>query len=174
MYEADDDNIDFVEIVFSPSFSVFRNVMKHTGLCFMLYVFLLVTHLMFQIHRLLSKHFGSFLESKTFNKQGSKAASGGGSYIQIRMRARGPKQMRQNNNKGDSRYAQWSVCLSVDNQPASQAGRQRLTHMPNRHVKLLYSYSFNNADEVECTDLLLLNGSLFQTDRNWVHRICIM
>ena len=68
---------------------------------------------MFQIHRLLSKHFGSFLESKTFNDRDKKTANVGGSYIQIRMRVRRPKPLQQNNNKGNSRYVHWSVCLSV-------------------------------------------------------------
>ena len=68
---------------------------------------------MFQIHRLLSKHFGSFLESKTFNDRDKKTANVGGSYIQIRMRVRRPKPLQQNDNKGNSRYVHWSVCLSV-------------------------------------------------------------
>lgn len=68
---------------------------------------------MLQIHRLLSKHFGSFLESKTFNVQDNKTANVGGSYIQIRMRVRRPKPLRQNGNEGNSRYVQWSVSLSV-------------------------------------------------------------
>ena len=78
-----------------------------------MFLCLFKTHLMFQIHRLLSKHFGSFLESKTFNKQHSKAASDGGSYIQIRMRARGPKPLQQKDNKDEPKYVHWSVFFSV-------------------------------------------------------------
>ena len=89
---------------FPPSLTLFAIGLKHLGmhLCFCAYKF--KAHLMFQIHRLLSKHFGSFLESKTFNKQHSKAGSDGGSYIQIRMRVRGPRPLRQNNNKEEPRY----------------------------------------------------------------------
>ncbi|PFX26657.1 Pseudouridylate synthase 7-like protein [Stylophora pistillata] len=51
-----------------------------------------------KIHRLLSKHFGSFLESKTFNDPEKKTSNGAqaGSYIQIRMRVKGRKSLQQN------------------------------------------------------------------------------
>lgn len=103
-----------LENCISPFFTVFINywfqTLWHTLVFFVLvYAF----YLMFQIHRLLSKHFGSFLESKTFNVQDNKTADVGGSYIQIRMRVRRPKPLRQNGNEGNSRYVQWSVSLSV-------------------------------------------------------------
>ncbi|KAJ7333037.1 pseudouridine synthase [Desmophyllum pertusum] len=59
-----------------------------------------------KIHRLLSRHFGSFLESKTFNNPDNKTASGGGTYIQIRMRAKGTKPLRHNNKPTDPRQTE--------------------------------------------------------------------
>ena len=61
----------------------------------------------FQIHRLLAKHFGSFLESKTFNNNLDDKIAGnvGKSYIQIRMRTKGAKSPRQQKNtQDDQRY----------------------------------------------------------------------
>ena len=60
----------------------------------------------FQIHRLLAKHFGSFLESKTFNNLDDKIAGNvGKSYIQIRMRAKGAKSpYQQKSTQNDQRY----------------------------------------------------------------------
>ena len=59
----------------------------------------------FQIHRLLAKHFGSFLESKTFNNLDDKIAGNvGKSYIQIRMRAKGAKSPCQQKSTHDHRY----------------------------------------------------------------------
>jgi len=54
-----------------------------------------------KIHRLLSKHLGSFLESKTFNYPDSKlnAAKVGQSYIQIRIRAKVTKPTCQQKSK---------------------------------------------------------------------------
>ena len=60
----------------------------------------------FQIHRLLAKHFGSFLESKTFNNLDDKIAGNvGKSYIQIRMRTKGAKSpCQQKSTQDDQRY----------------------------------------------------------------------
>ena len=59
----------------------------------------------FQIHRLLAKHFGSFLESKTFNNLDDKIAGNvGKSYIQIRMRTKGAKSRCQQKSTHDHRY----------------------------------------------------------------------
>ena len=60
----------------------------------------------FQIHRLLAKHFGSFLESKTFNNLDDKIAGNvGKSYIQIRMRAKAAKSpYQQKSTQNDQRY----------------------------------------------------------------------
>ena len=62
-------------------------------------------HSRFQIHRLLAKHFGSFLESKTFNNLDDKIAGNvGKSYIQIRMRTKGAKSPCQQKSTHDHRY----------------------------------------------------------------------
>ena len=59
----------------------------------------------FQIHRLLAKHFGSFLESKTFNNLDDKIEGNvGKSYIQIRMRTKGAKSPCQQKSTHDHRY----------------------------------------------------------------------
>ena len=58
-----------------------------------------------QFHRLLAKHFGSFLESKTFNNLDDKIAGNvGKSYIQIRMRTKGAKSPCQQKSTHDHRY----------------------------------------------------------------------
>ncbi|KAL9965388.1 hypothetical protein ACROYT_G029183 [Oculina patagonica] len=59
-----------------------------------------------KIHRLLSRHFGSFLESKTFNKTDNKSATSTGSFIQIRMRVKGTKPLQQKNKQSDCRQTE--------------------------------------------------------------------
>ncbi|XP_068732862.1 pseudouridylate synthase PUS7L-like isoform X3 [Montipora capricornis] len=73
-----------------------------------------------KIHRLLSKHFGSFLESKTFNNilldNKHSGTATGQSYIQVRMRAKGTKTTCQKNNHSvdlrqvGNEYTRFSLC----------------------------------------------------------------
>ena len=46
----------------------------------------------FQVHRLIAKHFGSFLESKTFNEENQGVTT---SFIQVRMRFKPTKASRR-------------------------------------------------------------------------------
>ncbi|KAK2566725.1 Pseudouridylate synthase PUS7L [Acropora cervicornis] len=83
-----------------------------------------------KIHRLLSKHFGSFLESKTFsNGDNNKHSStrSGESYIQIRMRAKGTKETLE-------AIQRLSTCLDVQPSAFSYAGIKDKKAVTTQHV----------------------------------------